>query len=1028
MNTGKPTTEEIEIAFVKLQAYNYFDNYDLIFRKKIADYKRSINSRLRRFSLQFDRKKPFSKEIEENIGLILLPKQVKTIEGLPNNYYTNARILDGNEISKPVIYFDGPIETFLIATIWVMRYGAFLESKLSKNALGNRLIINRETKDVVEGRSLFKPYYNQFQKWWSLAIHNTKELLQAGENATILNFDLKSFYHNVEFDFEELEKELKKHNRSIVNDPIHILLKRIHRIYKERLSVVYPKITENRNPDKYPLPIGLFSSNILANWYLTKLDRFIEKNIRPIYYGRYVDDILIVIKDTLVERNEIAHIEQDGNIVDYYLEKYFDTLFKRTSEKSYSIRVKGLENLDLNSEKLFVYQFDAEYSPNLMESFVDEQKERNSMFRFLSDEEDEFFGDFDTQTFESNFDHIDANKARFKNIEDNKYKLSAFLSKLIKRRVQKGRGYKDDEVDKISRYFKSIYLIKHYYFWEKLFTLYVVYKKPQKIINLIEEISSEITKIKIEVGDFYVTKKDYQRSLLSHLEYSVKMALGLNMTLVVANKELRKTITRTFYKSTTRNLSQGFEDIIDDLSVFKNSGLLRGAFIFYPLVQFTNYTKDNIVDLTDSNLIFAAIKQPKHGDFNIDKPIRRYIPFRIKYWQAALLAYYNNFIYLKPNTTANNNYWHTDSFMSEYILDEAFDLFYETNNPIIEKDVLKEQYFQSYTNSKHNHKQPDSEFRIPENRRENYITQELYLPNSGKHRDNLRVTIVNHYVASENFIKSLNGTPDTNAQRMEMFDQLLDQLSQISKCDLYILPELALPHSLLAHYIDQSARKQIAVITGVEYIRMHGFGFNFIATVLPVYIDGDRDAIPILRLKNHYAPEEEALLRRKRIQIPKPNPYRYDLFEWRGFYFSSYYCYELADVFHRSAFFSKIDVLFSSVWNLDTHYYNNIIDTATRDMHCYIVLVNTSQYGYSKVSRPRDFINKEKIIVKGGTEDGYSFTLLVGELKIKELREFQKLNYEGQKASNNEKKSFKPTPPDFPVENVEKRINNERFT
>lgn len=44
---------------------------------------------------------------------------------------------------------------------------------------------------------------------------------------------------------------------------------------------------------------------------------------------------------------------------------------------------------------------------------------------------------------------------------------------------------------------------------------------------------------------------------------------------------------------------------------------------------------------------------------------------------------------------------------------------------------------------------------------------------------------------------------------------------------------------------------------------------------------------------------------------------------------------------------------------------------------------------------------------------------------------FQTMSYEDQKKSNfepnksKEKKTFKPTPPDFPIENVISRINNQ---
>ena len=41
------------------------------------------------------------------------------------------------------------------------------------------------------------------------------------------------------------------------------------------------------------LPIGLYSSAILANIYLKDLDDIILKETSPNYYGRYVDDLFL---------------------------------------------------------------------------------------------------------------------------------------------------------------------------------------------------------------------------------------------------------------------------------------------------------------------------------------------------------------------------------------------------------------------------------------------------------------------------------------------------------------------------------------------------------------------------------------------------------------------------------------------------------------------------------------------------------------------------------------------------------------
>lgn len=57
----------------------------------------------------------------------------------------------------------------------------------------------------------------------------------------------------------------------------------------------------NKEIDKlkseHPIPIGMLSSNIIANWYLRTFDEKVNKYVKPAFYGRYVDDILIVLEN-----------------------------------------------------------------------------------------------------------------------------------------------------------------------------------------------------------------------------------------------------------------------------------------------------------------------------------------------------------------------------------------------------------------------------------------------------------------------------------------------------------------------------------------------------------------------------------------------------------------------------------------------------------------------------------------------------------------------------------------------------------
>ena len=71
----------------------------------------------------------------------------------------------------------------------------------------------------------------------------------------------------------------------------------------------------------------------------------------------------------------------------------------------------------------------------------------------------------------------------------------------------------------------------------------------------------------------------------------------------------------------------------------------------------------------------------------------------------------------------------------------------------------------------------------------------------------------------------------------------------------------------------------------------------------------------------------------------------YPLFIWNGIWFSVYCCYELADICDRALFKSYSDLMIAVEWNKDTNYYSNIIESLSRDMHCFCVQVNSSGYG-----------------------------------------------------------------------------------
>lgn len=147
-----------------------------------------------------------------------------------------------------------------------------------------------------------------------------------------------------------------------------------------------------------------------------------------------------------------------------------------------------------------------------------------------------------------------------------------------------------------------------------------------------------------------------------------------------------------------------------------------------------------------------------------------------------------------------------------------------------------------------------------------------------------------------------------------------------------------------------------------------------------------------------------------------------NLYHWHGHLFTSYYCFELANIVERSFFFSKIDAMYCSVFNKDTYYFNNIAESTARDMHCFFVLSNVSHYGDGRVTKPSSLIDMNMLKVKGGNTIDNKAVVLSAELDIKALRDFQELDEKQQESD----KRFKPTPPNYDKSQVSKR-KKERF-
>ena len=266
-------------------------------------------------------------------------------------------------------------------------------------------------------------------------------------------------------------------------------------------------------------------------------------------------------------------------------------------------------------------------------------------------------------------------------------------------------------------------------------------------------------------------------------------------------------------------------------------------------------------------------------------------------------------------------------------------------------------------------------------------------------------------------------SPNVSRPRRKLLSELLNDVVRHGvrhpehRSDLLVLPEVSVPHRW-ASFVSRWAREhQIGVICGLEHrVDAEGRAWNELLAALPFRrANGSKDCVSVRRLKRHYSPEEEFQLNNNERGIPRERGRsRYQIFRWRGASFAVYNCYELASVEDRGLFKSKVDFIVCSEFNKDVNYFSNIVESASRDLHCYVVQVNSSHFGDSRIVSPSKTEEMNPLRIKGGDNQ----TFLAMRLPLKELRSHQMRKYGLQKES----RDYKPAPPDFDAKEVLARV------
>ena len=955
MDVKNITLEDVKEAYGKLKTYVYYDNFNLSLRMKLAEYENMYDLDK---SLEI-----FLKSLQENslsdsinkISTYILPKKVKQNNGDSHDGKLKMVRNDISKIKGEITlsecdynhYIDAPIEVYLIDVLWIMMEGRYLINKeIKDNCYGNVLVFDKESEEenppIRKGTYLFERYYDKYQKWRDKGLKIAREQINNNNSVLLTCLDIQRFYPTSQIDFNKVRKtikERKKTNKTELTD----LLEAIYNKYQFQLI-----------EQKFPqLPIGLLSSGVLANWYLNDFDIAIKERFNPVYYGRYVDDIFMVL----------ANVKPDAS-EDWFDKKFLygdNSPLKKDNKNNY--KLANYDNLKINSEKLKLFYFSPEYPIAVLDNFQKKLDENSSAFWFLP-EDDESTDSLNNEGFDIVYEGSNNKLREISGIKNSKYGVSVFLAKQIKREIICKDSNRNKIKEEIFKYFKGTTLLDLYSLWEKVFTYFVVINDKKSFSMFRKMIEKAISQLEIENDS---EKSDTMRkSLILYCKYCMIMAEALNTD---------------FQDEEDRKLT----------AYLRKAYLIRQHHLPLPIIIYTRsgIEEENLL----SNEIYTSLTQ-SDKDFCLNEDLEKHPrPRKIHAHEICLLKLFE---YIR--TFPEKERMKVDEYIGKII--EELKVNYElgddktisiSDNPI--------------TLTKSDNKTDDNSKIVVE------IPKISFRDENAESKQKIKVALSNIKINNKDIIESIKGKSILNSKKRQRHFKLLNMATQ-ENADCLILPEISMSIELLLTYAEHSRRKQQLVILGMEHVVSHNYCFNFSVVFLPYVYNGNKEVFILPRRKNHYSPNECKEVLRYNNLIPSADKATYHLINWKGIQFTVFNCYELADVLHRALFRSHIDILFAIEYNKDTYYYSNIVESTCRDLHCYFIQANTSDYGNSRLSIPQKHDDMSPVMIKGGDND----TIITFDIDIKKLRNFQVQNPCFQNYHE-----FKNTPPGFDGNNVEKR-------
>ncbi len=957
------TFEDLLLAYQKVKVDIFYErnNNDLIsfeeFESNLVDNLNEILKNINDNNIDYF----LENEIIGKYSISLKKLDFDTIEN--SQFYTdeiekfensNLKDIDCRYVGKNSVTFH------VISSLWINKIGINLESEIHNCSYGCRLNLeNKETMDNTKSeypqQGNFKPYAQLYGKWQRDHLNATKMALSEGKNVVVFATDFKSFYHSIPAEFiEHYYNENKKDNKfDDLNKLLFLMISKWNEINKEEIKNLEFSIINNT----IGLPIGISASKVIANLVLKSFDEEILKNVRPIFYGRYVDDILLVLENT----NHIKSVKDiwkllNKNIVDFEFDH------TENFKGQYYLKHLIFDKLYINEQKTKIFLLSKNSGVTIIDKLKKSMNENSSEWRMMPDAEDDLdnLNEEIVSSSKNNDDSI-KNFSHFDGISVQRFKFSVRLrnfESLVRNTERKVWSKSlDTFFDTVIEFVITPQNFNKYIkYYPRLFGLCVFANKDDKFKELYIRYNQcwEIIKKQFRNSEKYNEKKYnciYEYYLLL-INENIYCSINFNQTQKdyhwLEPFKICSSITVLFKKS-----SQLF------YCDFHRTPL---KIIFFE-EQFKNRIYSlNKLSVTKSSKYFKILPIKE-----IDLLIKKTKVKKIKALQIAL-------------SIRKLSILEISMIINFYESKKDFKEFYQIINALGYKiNPIKDETIPTKKNITDRH-----------------IT--IDLASSFERNPNLLLTNLKTSDKSwEAVVRDDNYEPDD--EREIKLNRLINEILRTpAEIDFVVFPELSIPRQRIIEIAEKLKNRGISIIAGLEYDKLTkqesgvenktpNMVVNQIIYILTKNENGFNSQISIVQDKIIPAFHEEIELYRiggKKLTFHSKNKF---IIKHKGLTFSGLICNDLLNIDNRQPLRGEIDLLFVVEWNRDVDMYNHIVSSTSNDLHCFVAQVNNRSYGYTLLRGPyRESFKRDVAMIKGGELDNF----VLVKVEADELREFQR--------------------------------------